>query len=931
MRVPKSEECVKMLFIITWSILGVAAMPRCDPEENVYYHRQADRCFPCDRCYKGEEPIPLEIWKFIWDLDTGPTECRPCRKCRPGMFSDTRSYNTCQPCKNCTLFNQYEISQCTNKHNTVCDGVKPTTSKRPNPKPEGSHEKSDDGLASVYIAGMTCATIFGVVVVVMVCFCIKQRLYKHCKRKENGSRQGGLQASTENQLNGHIINIPSEEDSDDSLPLLQQDLSTTHSIIELEETGPPLEIDSILATSSKELNVCMDGPLSLSEDHPPPTAAASSGNLVRFERRESGNLAAMSTGGSTDGEADQEVMEMGGATNTCTFSGKIKFDRQWSYPFDEKEERDYKSTTSNSMPISEKVSKDDLSVGDRSRKGNKVLGEKFLRSASKHLVKDRLYIHIARECGLDEADIEIVKFDHQHESVQEISYQMLLRLVRKRGVTQDVFLKVLRKHDHLALEKVLPLLCLQMMEGRTPKCDPEDNMYYHSQALACFQCEVCLKGDEVIPMEQWNLRNWNPQTGPTECRPCQKCRPGTFSKGRSYECTVCRNCTLHGQYETAPCTHLKDTVCDGVLPLAENIENPKSVNSGGRTNAESKGDENGNSLNFIIIAGLICLTIIIIVSLLIIYLRKGKCFICTDKVYSLRAMDNKAGTDLQNSSSQSLKEMNSSSDHTVIEMSPNDEEISPLLESTNSLASDSDALNSTIPQCVLLRESQESLCVDGSNNQDHCNQSQEASNFPIQETQESSSLNSLDLKSKTFHESLESLSIQDCPQVDNSDQEESPAYESDEGSNHRESFARMIQYERQWSYPLDGKRERDYFMHKALGPILNSVKESNTDVTVFSKDTKNGREKLTERDLWEASKYLIPDKLYISVVRELGLPEIDIQAVDIDYKGESVKEKAYQTLLQLRKKIGCITRDTFKNAVTKYDQEAWNNIEQSCH
>ncbi|XP_062600136.1 uncharacterized protein LOC134261749 [Saccostrea cucullata] len=475
----------------------------------------------------------------------------------------------------------------------------------------------------------------------------------------------------------------------------------------------------------------------------------------------------------------------------------------------------------------------------------------------------------------------------------------------------------------------MSILSLPMVEGRTPKCDPEDNMYYHSQALTCFQCEDCLQGDEVIPMEKWNLINWNPETGPTECRPCQKCRPGTFSKGRSYECTVCRNCTLHGQYETVPCTHLKDTVCDGVLPPADNIENPKSY-SGGRGSAESKGDENGNSLSFIIIAGMICLTIAIIVPVMTIYLRNGKLFICMDKV---RPRDNKEREDLQNSPSQSLKEMNSSSDHTVIEMPPcKDEEISPLLESSNSLDTDSDALISTISQCVLLRESQESLCVDGSDNPVHCDRSQEVSNFPIQETQESCSLNSLDLKSETFHESMESLSIQDGPQVDNSDQEESPASESDEGSIPRESSARKILYERQWSYPLDGqrKRDRDYIGHTVLAPIPYSVKESNADVTVISKEAKNCREELTERDLWQASRYLVPKKLYISVVRELGLPEIDIQTVDMDNKRESIVEIAYQTLLQLKKKTGCIMKYTFKNAITKYDQEAWNNIVQSC-
>ncbi|XP_061184959.1 uncharacterized protein LOC133192976 [Saccostrea echinata] len=415
MRVSKSKECIQVLFSITLSILGVAAKPRCDPEDNMYYHQQADQCFRCDRCYKGEEPIPLESWEFNGNGETGPTECRPCRKCRPGMFSDTRSF-ACKPCKNCTLYNQYETGQCTNERNTICDGVKPTTPYRPNSEPESSPDKT-------------------------------------------GSSQGE-HTSTENQSSGQInITIPSQESSDDSQPLLQQisfnNQSVAHSSIELEESGP-LEIDSILTNNSQE---SIDGPLSLSDEHRPPTAA---GNLIRFENHDKRNSAALSTDGSTDSEADQEVMEMNQVTDGASnsFSRKIKYDRQWSYPFDEKGERDYKSTASksNSMAVSEKVSKDDLSIGIKNRKENKVLEEKFLRSISKHLVKDRMYIHIARECGLEEADVDIVKIDNQHESVQEASYQMLRRLVMKCRTTQAVFIKAVRKHDQLALEKVFQCL-----------------------------------------------------------------------------------------------------------------------------------------------------------------------------------------------------------------------------------------------------------------------------------------------------------------------------------------------------------------------------------------------------------------------------------------------------------------------------------------
>ncbi|XP_062603655.1 uncharacterized protein LOC134265468 isoform X1 [Saccostrea cucullata] len=159
---------------------------------------------------------------------------------------------------------------------------------------------------------------------------------------------------------------------------------------------------------------------------------------------------------------------------------------------------------------------------------------------------------------------------------------------------------------------------------------------------------------------------------------------------------------------------------------------------------------------------------------------------------------------------------------------------------------------------------------------------------------------------------------------DNTFQDKSPA--SDGDSSHGESIDKKI---RRWSYPLEGKREKGYSIQilKALESVKKNLPITPRDVTTTCND---GAKELTEKDLWKASKYLVPKKLYISVVRELGLLEIDIQVIHIDYKRESVQEIAYQTLLQLKKKNGCIMKDTFKNAITQYDQEAWNNIIQSC-
>lgn len=52
------------------------------------------------------------------------------------------------------------------------------------------------------------------------------------------------------------------------------------------------------------------------------------------------------------------------------FSGRIRFDRQWSYPFDEKNKRDYHEVMQMDQPLTviDQVSKDDVSVEYRESK-----------------------------------------------------------------------------------------------------------------------------------------------------------------------------------------------------------------------------------------------------------------------------------------------------------------------------------------------------------------------------------------------------------------------------------------------------------------------------------------------------------------------------------------------------------------------------------
>lgn len=58
-----------MLFIMVWSIQGVGGKPMCDPEDNKYYHTQADMCLQCEHCLQGEEAISLQVHIFIWTFE----------------------------------------------------------------------------------------------------------------------------------------------------------------------------------------------------------------------------------------------------------------------------------------------------------------------------------------------------------------------------------------------------------------------------------------------------------------------------------------------------------------------------------------------------------------------------------------------------------------------------------------------------------------------------------------------------------------------------------------------------------------------------------------------------------------------------------------------------------------------------------------------
>eukprot|EP00105_Crassostrea_gigas_P030588 XP_011452957.1 PREDICTED: uncharacterized protein LOC105346168 [Crassostrea gigas] len=407
-----------MLFIMVWSIQGVEGNPMCDPEDHKYYHFQGNMCLQCDKCLPGEEAISLEDWNLEHsNPEKGPTECRPCRKCQPGTYSDKRSYK-CKPCRNCTLYNKYQVRQCTATSDTVCDGVRPTTH-RPviisTPKPNYQHQNEEvkgSINVSIIIGGIVCSTVFAISLVVIGCYFARKN--KLCQSGKNKSNQEVPPGSSESDLNSEFrIDMESEDEK----PLLQPNSSCSQS-----------------HTKSFELKI-HETNLDLEDSHPAGVSADDKDSLHDLD---------------TDGPSG------------INFSGRIRFDRQWSYPFDEKNKRDYHEVMQKDQPLTviDQVSKDDVSVEYREKTSILELADRHLNRISKYLAVGNLFAEVARDLGMEEEDIQAVKIDYgKDNSIKETAYQMLLQIKKKRGkITLQELKSSLQNHGVGVWEKVNEVL-----------------------------------------------------------------------------------------------------------------------------------------------------------------------------------------------------------------------------------------------------------------------------------------------------------------------------------------------------------------------------------------------------------------------------------------------------------------------------------------
>nr|XP_022326635.1 uncharacterized protein LOC111126363 [Crassostrea virginica]XP_022326636.1 uncharacterized protein LOC111126363 [Crassostrea virginica] len=419
------SEMFLMLSIMVWSTLGVGGKPLCDPEENKYYHHQAGTCLQCERCLKGEEVISVEVWDKTSDLETGPTECRPCRRCQPGTYSDKRSYK-CQPCRNCSLYGQYETSACTSKSDTVCDGVRSTTI-RPNhsftEKPDHPVSKEEGRKDMLYIAGIVCGTVFILVISLIVVLKIR----KPCLQRELCKREDQNHPECMYRNEGDVLIIENE----DSEPLLSAKVTALELQNDTSNSSCPNKCPSDPNDSSqRDVDCCSNKSASLNTSH-----------RSRHE-----------------GFSNELDIETDGAYDCHSVRSKFLIQRQWSYPMDERSERIHRASDGKVTPMSPIIqeSKDDICIRSVCLKENMALDDCQLRIVAKHLVVNRLYREVARDFKLEAPDIEMVKYNHQNDTVQETSYQMLLKIKQKKErITLGSLRKSVQKHDNTAWNGIL--------------------------------------------------------------------------------------------------------------------------------------------------------------------------------------------------------------------------------------------------------------------------------------------------------------------------------------------------------------------------------------------------------------------------------------------------------------------------------------------
>ncbi|XP_063415997.1 uncharacterized protein LOC134697644 [Mytilus trossulus] len=117
----EEDNIVHVVVIIL--CLGISIAELCLPDDNVYYHKQLETCEKCDSCLRGAGKDTVNVNKKIrWDENHGALTCTPCVLCLNGYYNNRRAFH-CQPCKNCSQENRYELLSCTKRRDAVCGDV----------------------------------------------------------------------------------------------------------------------------------------------------------------------------------------------------------------------------------------------------------------------------------------------------------------------------------------------------------------------------------------------------------------------------------------------------------------------------------------------------------------------------------------------------------------------------------------------------------------------------------------------------------------------------------------------------------------------------------------------------------------------------------------------------------------------------------------
>ncbi|XP_069131247.1 uncharacterized protein [Argopecten irradians] len=115
------DSVITLLLLSTLITIAITDRPVrppffCLAEKNRYYHKQLEKCKPCDKCLVGEE---TDLSFEVEMTEYGAMKCKPCKTCSPGTYNPRRAFK-CKPCRNCTAEGRAVKVACAPDRKEVC-------------------------------------------------------------------------------------------------------------------------------------------------------------------------------------------------------------------------------------------------------------------------------------------------------------------------------------------------------------------------------------------------------------------------------------------------------------------------------------------------------------------------------------------------------------------------------------------------------------------------------------------------------------------------------------------------------------------------------------------------------------------------------------------------------------------------------------------